>query len=363
MLKRIGIIAGYVLLWAVIIWMIVWASTLSSKHAATQQVTQTIINLSDGGEHPLIDAEAVTLWLKEQQIHPEGMLATKVDIAAIEHALQAHNAVAEANVYITHDGCVKIDITQRKPIARLRISGYDMYVTEAGYLLLAEGVKAAHVPVITGDYKPMFRSSYMGDMAAVARDSIAKLEAEITRLEEEKTPHLKALIDNNSELRKVRRSSPKKNLFTSEENYQVLVEAYKERLSKAVAAHSVNEQRIHAAIDALTKEQERVRRKCGEIERQCAEFDRLLLFLKHIGRSKEWSSEIVQIVASGGGTTPLQLAIVPRSGRFTVDLGTTENLDGKLRTLRRFYTQGLDNVGWDKYRSISLRYKGQVVCR
>lgn len=363
MLRRIGIITGYVLLWAVIIGMIVWASRLSSKHATEQLVTETVINLSDGGEHPLIDAEAVMLWLKGQQIHPEGMLAAKVDIAAIEHALQGHNAVAKVNVFATRDGRIEIDITQRKPIARLRISGYDMYITETGYLLSAEGVNAAHVPVITGDYKPMFRSSYMGYMADVARDSIAKLEGEITRLEEEKTPHLKALIDNNSELRKVRRSSPKKDLFTSEENYKVLVEAYKERLSKAVAAHSANEQRIHAAIDALTKQQEEVRRKCTEVERQRAEFERLLEFIKHTGRSKEWSSEIVQIIASGGGKTPLQLAIVPRSGRFTVDLGTTENLDDKLRTLRRFYTQGLDNIGWDKYRSISLRYKGQVVCR
>lgn len=363
MLKRIGAIAGYVLLWAIIIGMIVWASTLSSKHAAEQLVTQTVINISDGGKHPLIDAEAVTLWLKEQQIHPEGMLAAKVDIATIEHALQGHNAVAEANVFATRDGHVEIDVVQRRPIARLRISGYDMYITEAGYLLSAEGVSAAHVPVITGEYRPLFKSSYMGYMADVARDSVAKLEAEIARLEEEKTPHLKALIENNRELRKVKRSSPKKNLFTSEENYTVLVEAYKERLSKAVAAHSTNEQRIRSAIANLSKQQDEMRRRCAEVARQRAEFDRLLSFLEQVGHSKEWSSEIVQIVATGGGKTPLQLAIVPRSGRFTVDLGTTERLDTKLQTLRRFYTQGLDNVGWDKYRSISLRYNGQVVCR
>lgn len=363
MLRRFGKIAGYALLWVIIILMVVWASALSSQHAAKQQVTQTVINVSDGGQHPLIDAEAVTLWLKEQQIHPEGMLAAQVDIATIEHTLQGHNAVAEANVFATRDGRIEIEVTQRRPIARLRISGYDMYITEAGYLLSSEGVRAAHVPVITGDYKPLFRSSYMGYMADITRDSIATLEAEIARLEEEKTPCLKALIDNNRELRKVKRSAPKKNLFTSNESYEVLVEAYKERLSRAVAAHSTNEQRIYAAIDALTKQQEQIRRKCAEVERQCAEFDRLIAFLRLVGHSKEWSSEIVQIVATGGGNTPLQLAIVPRSGRFTVDLGTTEELDGKLGTLRRFYTQGLDNVGWDKYRSISLRYKGQVVCR
>ena len=82
-----------------------------------------------------------------------------------------------------------------------------------------------------------------------------------------------------------------------------------------------------------------------------------------IGEDEFWNAEIVQIIASGGGHEPLQLAIIPRSGRFTVDLGTMENLVEKLNKLRRFYENGLNNVGWDKYRNISLRYRGQVVCR
>ena len=28
-----------------------------------------------------------------------------------------------------------------------------------------------------------------------------------------------------------------------------------------------------------------------------------------------------------------------------------------------FYEKGLDNVGWNKYRSISVAYDGQVVCK
>lgn len=363
MFKRFGTIVGYALLWIIIITAIIWAATLSKRHAAEQLVTKTSINISDGGDNPLIDQEAVLLWLKEQGVHPEGEYAAKVDIAAIEHKLQSHNAVADANVYVTRDGDIKIDITQREPIARLRIKGYDMYVTEAGYLLSAKDVSAAHVPVITGSYRPLFGSDYMGYMADVVRDSIATLEEEIGRLEEAKTPHLKALIDNNASLRQARRSSPKKNLFTSEENYAVLVESYKERLSRAVAAHSYNEQRIMADIDALSQQQEEARHKCSEVDRQRSEFEALISFLKMVGNSKEWSSEIVQIVISGGGNEPLQIAFVPRSGRFTVDLGTTENLDGKLQTLRRFYAKGLDNIGWDRYRSISLRYQGQVVCR
>jgi cell division protein FtsQ len=59
----------------------------------------------------------------------------------------------------------------------------------------------------------------------------------------------------------------------------------------------------------------------------------------------------------------MELRFVPRSGNFVVDLGAPSDYDTKLSNLYRFYNKGLDNVGWDKYRSISLRYEGQVVCR
>ena len=89
----------------------------------------------------------------------------------------------------------------------------------------------------------------------------------------------------------------------------------------------------------------------------------MVSFLTHISRNKFWSAEIVQVIASGGRGKPVELSFVPRSGRFTVELGTTEEYERKLATLNRFYETGLNNIGWDKYRHISLRYRGQVVCR
>ena len=100
-----------------------------------------------------------------------------------------------------------------------------------------------------------------------------------------------------------------------------------------------------------------------KIGMQDSEFRALRDFILTISGDSFWSAEVVQVVVTGGGERPMQLAIIPRSGRFTVDLGTMENLTKKLKTLRRFYNNGLSNVGWNKYRNISLRYDGQVVCR
>jgi cell division protein FtsQ len=85
--------------------------------------------------------------------------------------------------------------------------------------------------------------------------------------------------------------------------------------------------------------------------------------IRHIVSDSFFDADIVQIVVTGGGDKPLQIAVVPRVANVTVDLGTTVNLVGKLATLRRFYEKGLSRIGWDKYSQISLRYDGQVVCR
>ena len=88
-----------------------------------------------------------------------------------------------------------------------------------------------------------------------------------------------------------------------------------------------------------------------------------MAMVHHILSDDFLDADVAQIVASGDKSSSLQLAIIPRSANVTVDLGTTENLERKLATLRRFYDKGLSRIGWDKYSKISLRYDGQVVCR
>jgi hypothetical protein len=58
----------------------------------------------------------------------------------------------------------------------------------------------------------------------------------------------------------------------------------------------------------------------------------------------------------------LYLELVPRTGNHTVRFGTADDVEQKLDKLLTFYENGLRNIGWDAYRTISVEYKGQVVC-
>ncbi|MGB1205812.1 MAG: cell division protein FtsQ/DivIB [Chitinophagales bacterium] len=54
--------------------------------------------------------------------------------------------------------------------------------------------------------------------------------------------------------------------------------------------------------------------------------------------------------------------LTPKIGNHEINLGSVENKKQKIAKLLVFYKEGLANVGWDKYRTINLKYKNQIVC-
>jgi len=56
------------------------------------------------------------------------------------------------------------------------------------------------------------------------------------------------------------------------------------------------------------------------------------------------------------------IMMVPKLGNHIVELGTTDDLDGKFDRLLTFYRKGMPRAGWDTYSHVSLKYHGQVVC-
>ena len=57
------------------------------------------------------------------------------------------------------------------------------------------------------------------------------------------------------------------------------------------------------------------------------------------------------------------IILVPKVGDHVVVLGSAENMEQKMADLLVFYRQGMNQVGWNTYKEISLKYNGQIVCR
>ncbi|MBN2481747.1 MAG: hypothetical protein JXB19_08410 [Bacteroidales bacterium] len=71
-----------------------------------------------------------------------------------------------------------------------------------------------------------------------------------------------------------------------------------------------------------------------------------------------WKSQIEQIFVNKN----YDFELVPRVGPHIIEFGNAEDLEEKFENLKLLYTQGLNNIGWNQYIRINVKYKNQVVC-
>lgn len=81
--------------------------------------------------------------------------------------------------------------------------------------------------------------------------------------------------------------------------------------------------------------------------------------VNYVSEDEFLSSQISEIVVGRNG----ELTIFPEVGDLTIEFGKPTEFEDKFDRLELFYGQVLNKVGWEKYKSISLEYKGQVVAK
>ncbi|REJ85019.1 MAG: hypothetical protein DWQ44_05575 [Bacteroidetes bacterium] len=77
-----------------------------------------------------------------------------------------------------------------------------------------------------------------------------------------------------------------------------------------------------------------------------------------LNRNDFWNAQIEQIYINASG----EIELIPRVGLHTIIIGNTEGLQEKFDRLYTFYNDGLNKTGWNKYSTINLKFKDQVVC-
>ena len=81
--------------------------------------------------------------------------------------------------------------------------------------------------------------------------------------------------------------------------------------------------------------------------------------VQFIIQNKLWKAQIEQIYVDKLGL----IYLIPKIGNHTIVVGNATDLEDKFSKLLAFYKGGLGTIGWDKYKTIDLRYKNQVVAK
>jgi len=85
--------------------------------------------------------------------------------------------------------------------------------------------------------------------------------------------------------------------------------------------------------------------------------DDLLIVARYIMENSFWNAQMEQIYIRRNG----DYLLVPRVGEHLILLGSSERIDEKMNNLMLLYEE-LNPKEWNNYKTINLKFKGQVIC-
>ncbi len=353
----------FALLWAGLVAYCVVAGGRARDHRAAQRVERIEVRLTDStSQERLLSGETVRGWLAKSGITTVGAPAAEVDLAAIEELIARNGFVEGVDASISYDGLLTVRVSQRQPLLRLRLDGYDSYLTGEGYVFTAPRASSVYVPVVTGSYRPLFPSTWCGPVEEYVREQSAAIDLKIEELEREKYPLYRQQLVNRDSVLVARRMYAKKRWFQSKESYERDRQKVREERNAKLRRWRYEARMIQQQIDRLFARQEAERLRQKNLWKSYEDFSKLSTFVNWIEHDEFWRAEIVQITARSSASGAMEVELTPRSGNHTILFGRLEAFDEKFDRLLRFYRGGLYRAGWDRYRTIDVRYAGQVVC-
>ena len=365
--RRIGKYALIAFVWCIVVGYVAYSIGVTRRHRSEQVVESVDIEVVDTTANGhLVSSRKVREWILRSGISTIGVPVDKVDLAGIEAVIAKNGFVDRVNTYVSYTGVLHIEVSQRRPMLRLMMDGYNSYTTEAGFVFRAPSASALYVPVVTGSYRPPFPSSYEGDVRTHIDRLLDESNERIRKIGREKLPLYELEDSLSTAIRNERRRYIKKKWFESRESFEKKVEELRAGKHRNLRKLRGALRDANRRVEAVTARQQAEYRGQKKLEKRYEDFIKLINFVCWIEDDDFWRSEVVQIVARTMPSGALEVDLVPRSGNYTIlfgEIGSREQVERKFDKLMRFYRDGLNNIGWDVYSSIDVRYEGQVVCR
>jgi hypothetical protein len=105
--------------WLVIIAFMVITLSFASSRQKEIKCGSVMISINDNTGNQFIDPKEVLELIKNKGKKLSGINFDKINISEIEKIILNHPSVKKANVFMTIDGTLHIEVRQRKPIIRI----------------------------------------------------------------------------------------------------------------------------------------------------------------------------------------------------------------------------------------------------
>jgi cell division protein FtsQ len=254
-------------MWAILIIGLLVSMGFVNKEQDSLTCKSLDVNVNQDYDLDFLNKDDIAKLIHDRGDSIVGQPKSSINVAELETALNSHADIANAEVYMTIDGQVKVEVKQRRPIIRvINADGDSYYIDDEGKLMPLSDKYTARVIIANGYILEPYARRYQYSINDIGKDSMAK---------------------ENSLL------------------------------------------------------------------------DELYAMSNYINADEFWKAQIKQIYIN----VDREMEIVPLVGNQKIIFGDTTAMDEKFKKLMTFYQQGLNITGWwDKYSSINLKFKNQIVC-
>ena len=239
---------------------IIVAFTAGANSRKTITCTGLEVAILDSMQNSFVSRSDVRSYIDKEYGKYIGTIIDSINLTRIEDIIDGRSAVLKSQAYVTRNGILHVDVTQRKPVVRFQKSDGGFYADADGYIFPLQRTYASHVQIIDGNIPLAANSGYKG-----------------------------------------------------------AIEDPKER----------------------------------------AWFESMMSVVNYIEKSRIWKDKIVQISVDEGK----DLILIPREGNEKFLFGQPANIEDKFRKMEKYYTHIIPAKGKDHYKTVDLKYKGQIVCK
>ena len=218
------------------------------------------VRIVDSLENSFVSRADVKKFLDREYGTYIGMPLDSLDLVKMEDIVDSRSAVMKSQAYVTKDGTLHVDVTQRSPVVRFQKKDGGFYADAEGYIFPLQSSYASHVQVIDGNIPLAANSGYKG---------------------------------------------------------------------------------------------------CISDKKEMEWFKRMMDLVNFMETSKTWKDKIVQIHVADNG----DIALIPRKGKEIFIIGQPTSLEEKFEKMGKYYKVIIPEKGSDAYRTVDLRYRGQIVCK
>ena len=162
--------------WIAITAYLVVASRYCSSRRDETLCNRIQVTVKDSARQAIITPAMVRLWIENGPTPVRNQPVRSVDTRAIERDIRSRGFVREARVYTEATGRLVVELSQRRPVARINTAnGYNCYLTDDGYVLPLQRHFVVYVPIITGNFEPPFARDYVGSVGELPAETKKKL--------------------------------------------------------------------------------------------------------------------------------------------------------------------------------------------